>query len=228
VAHHRLGVVGGDDDEVEPADPVGDRLQLDEPGLLHRAGVERRHLVLVEVGGAQEPGGVLELGDVHGAGVHPVALEPRAVVGVEVLPDRADQDRVEAELPEPEADVGRHAAAADLELVDEERQAHPVELVGDELLGEAAGEGHQVVGRDGAGHGDAHGRSSIGGGGGGGSRGGWWARRADRARPGTVPTPAGCYRGPRAARVPYGPPGRPAGVRVSVVTAGPYGGRPRV
>jgi hypothetical protein len=49
-----------------------------------------------------------------------VAFQPGPVVGVEVLADGADQDRVEPELPEPEADVGGDPAPPDLELVDEE------------------------------------------------------------------------------------------------------------
>ena len=61
----------------------------------------------------------------------------------------------------PEAMLAAHPAAADLQVVDQERQRHLVELVGEELVGEPAGEGHQVVGGDGAGDGDAH-RSVLG------------------------------------------------------------------
>src|SRR3712207_7429218 len=43
------------------------------------------------------------------------------------------------------------------EVVDEEGQRHVLHLTLDELLGELAGEGHQVVGGDGAGDGDGHG-----------------------------------------------------------------------
>ncbi|GAA3010686.1 hypothetical protein GCM10017559_36530 [Streptosporangium longisporum] len=111
---------------------------------------------MVLVGGAQEPGGVVDLGDVHGVTVDAVTLQPGAVVG-EVRADRADQDGPQPQAAHAEGDVCRAAATADLQVVHQERQGHPVELLGDELVAEAPGEGHQVVGRDGAGDGDAHG-----------------------------------------------------------------------
>ncbi len=155
MAEHRLGVVGADEDEVEAADPLGDGLELDEAGLAHGAGVEGADLVVVGVGGADEARGVQHLGDADRAGVDAVPVEPGPVL-VEVRAGRADQDGGGAELAHAEADVGRDPAAPDVELVDEEGERDRVELVGDELVGEAAGEGHQVVGGDGAGHGDGH------------------------------------------------------------------------
>ena len=102
VAEHRLGVVRADQHQVEAADPVRDRLELDEAGLAHRAGVEGADLVVVGVGGADEARGVQHLGDPHGVGVDAVALQPGAVV-VEVGAGRADEDRPGAELAHAEA-----------------------------------------------------------------------------------------------------------------------------
>lgn len=119
VPDHRLGVVRTDQDEVEAADPLGHMLQLDQPGLAHRAGVERPDLVVVGVGGAHEAGGVQHLGDVDGTGVDAMAVEPGAVL-LEVVAGGTDQDRLGAELAHTEADVGGDAAAADVELVDQE------------------------------------------------------------------------------------------------------------
>src|SRR5262249_970916 len=49
--------------------------------------------------------------------------------------------------PKAERDVRGHPAAPDLQVVDEKRERHPVELLGDELVDKPAGERHQVVGR---------------------------------------------------------------------------------
>lgn len=156
MAEHRLGVVRADEDEVESADPVGDRLQLDQPGLAHRARVEGADLVVVGVRGAHEARGVQHLGDPHGLGVDAVPVQPGAVL-VEVGARRADQDRAGAELPHAEADVRAHTASADVEVVDKEGEGDRVQLVRDQLVGETAGEGHEVVGGDGAGDCDTHG-----------------------------------------------------------------------
>ena len=45
------------------------------------------------------------------------------------------------------------------QVVDQEAQRYPVELVDDELVCEPPGEVHEVVGRDGTGDGDGHGGS---------------------------------------------------------------------
>jgi hypothetical protein len=83
-------------------------------------------------------------------------LEPAAVLG-EVRADRADQQRPLAQAAQPEGDVGGDATAADVQGVHQERQRDLVQLVRHELLDEPAREGHQVVGRDRSGHGNAHG-----------------------------------------------------------------------
>ena len=99
---HPLGVVGPDQDVRRPADPVHDRAELDLTGLAHRAGVERGDLGHRRVVGAHEPGGVPGLRDVHGVAVDVVPHQPGAVVH-EVLADRADQDRAQAEVAQAEA-----------------------------------------------------------------------------------------------------------------------------
>ena len=131
VPDHRLGVVGADQDEVEATEPGGHRGQLDVAGLAHRAGVEGRDLVVVGVGRAQETRRVPKVRDVDRCRVDPVTIEPGAVV-VEVAPDGADQRRAQAERAHGEADVGRHPAAADVEVLDEEGQRDLVEAVRDQ------------------------------------------------------------------------------------------------
>ena len=126
-----------------------DRLELDQPCLAHRARVEAGELGHRGVGGAHEPGRVQVLGDAHRVAVDPVPLQPGAVVG-EVLPRRTDQHRAQAELGQPERDVAGAATAADLEVVDQERDGELVQLLDDERVGELAAEAHQVVGGDGA------------------------------------------------------------------------------
>ena len=155
VAEHRLGVVGADEDEVEPPLLV-DRAELDHPGLGHRALVEGRDLGHRVVGRADEAGGVARLGDVDVVGDDAVPRQPAAVVA-EVLARGADEDRPRAEHRHPEADVARDPATADLEGVGEEAHRDLVELVDDEGVGEAPPEGHEVVGGDGPGDGDLHG-----------------------------------------------------------------------
>jgi hypothetical protein len=131
VPEHPLRVVGGDQDIGDAADAVGDRGQLDLPGLAHRTRVERGDLGHRRVVGADEARGVLGLRDVHRRAVHVVADQPGPVVD-EVLADRTDQHRSQPEVAQPEADVRGAPASADLEVVDEERQGDLVELVHDQ------------------------------------------------------------------------------------------------
>ena len=60
------------------------------------------------------------------------------------------------ELAHAERDVRRHPAAPQDELVDQERQRDPVQVLREQLLGEPTREVHEVVGRDGTGDGDGH------------------------------------------------------------------------
>ena len=155
VAQHPLRVVRADDHVVGVAHAVHDRLELDLAGLAHRAGVEAGDLRVGGVVGAHEARGVPGLGDVHRVAVDVVALEPRAVVG-EVLADRPDQHRTQAQVAEAEADVGGAPAASYLEVLDEEGHRQLVELVDHQAVGELAREGHQVVGRDRSGYEEGH------------------------------------------------------------------------
>jgi hypothetical protein len=92
----------------------------------------------------------------HRHGVDTVAVQPGPVVR-EVLPDRADQQRLQAEHTHPEGDVRGHSPAPYIQILDEERDRQMGELVGQQLLGEPTRVGHQVVGGDGSGDRDAHG-----------------------------------------------------------------------
>ena len=150
VAEHPVGVVGADQDVRRRADLRHDRRELDQPRLAHRARVERGELGAGGVGGADEPGRVVGVGDPHVVAVHAVPLQPRAVVG-EVVARAADQHRAEPEPAQAEAHVGGDAAAPDLEVVDQERHRQLVELLDDEGVLELPAEGHQVVGGDGPG-----------------------------------------------------------------------------
>ncbi len=110
----------------------------------------------IVVGGAHEAGGVQGLGDADRGGVDAVPVQPGAVL-VEVGTRGADQDRPGAELSHAEGDVGADSAAPYVQLVDQEGERDRVQPVRDELIGEPAGEGHEVVGGDGAGDCDTHG-----------------------------------------------------------------------
>ena len=64
--------------------------------------------------------------------------EPLPVV-VEVLACGADQGNVAAEHADGERHVARHAAAVHHQVVDEEAQRHLLQVIGQQLLGEAPG-----------------------------------------------------------------------------------------
>src|SRR5262249_51499339 len=80
-------------------------------------------------------------------------------IGTEVGADRADEQRAQSQYAEAERDVGGHSTAAYLQVLNEERERHPVELLGDELVDEPAGERHQVVGRYRPGNRCSHGQT---------------------------------------------------------------------
>ena len=121
VPHHRHRIVGADDDEIKPTETFGDWGKFDVAGLAHGTGIERRDLVLVEICCAEKARSVPLLGNMYGGRIDAVPVEPGAVVG-EVGADRADQHRTLMQLRQPETDVRRDTAAADLEFVDEKRQ----------------------------------------------------------------------------------------------------------
>ena len=119
------------------------------------------HRIGLDIGGADEASGVVHLAHVDGIGVDAVALEPRPVV-VEVDSHRVDEDGPQAQTAEAEGDIGRHSTASDFQRLDEERQRDPVELVGDERVGKATREGHEVIGRDRPRHDEGHAKDPIG------------------------------------------------------------------
>jgi hypothetical protein len=129
--------------------------ELDVARLAHRARVERRQLCHVVVGGADEPRGVGGVGDQHAVAVDAVAGEPFAVLA-EVLADGADQGGRTAQDADRVGHVARHATAVDHQIVDQEAQRHLLQVFGQQLLGEPPGKAHQVVGRNGSGHGNRH------------------------------------------------------------------------
>ena len=88
-----------------------------------------------------------------------MASQPTAVVG-KVLTGRADEDRPLAQACHPEADVGGHSPAPDVERVGQEGHRDLVELLDDETVGKPSAEGHQMVRGDGTGDCDAHGQHS--------------------------------------------------------------------
>ena len=119
--------------------PVDRRRELDHAGLAHRAGVERPDLAHLLVGRADEAGGVLDRRDVHESQSTPCRVSQTAVVVEVRRRPRRSAPALRRAAP-CRSDVGRDAAAADDEVVDEEGQRHLVQLVGEQLLGELARE----------------------------------------------------------------------------------------
>ena len=67
----------------------------------------------------------------HPGAVDTVPGQPIAV-GAEVGADRADEQWAQSEHPKAERDVRGHPATAYLQVIDEERERHPVELLRDQ------------------------------------------------------------------------------------------------
>ena len=138
VGEHRGGVVGPDDHQFGRADGGHHVGHLDVAGLRHRTRVERGDLRHVQVGGADEAGGVLGVGDQHAAAVDAGGLQPFAVVG-EIHTCRTHQYGVSAQHADGVRHVAGHPAPVDHEIVDEEAQRHLLQMLGQELLGEPPG-----------------------------------------------------------------------------------------
>ena len=130
--------------------------QLDVAGLRHRAGIERRDLSHVLVGGADEPGRVGGVRDQHAVAVDAVRGEPAAGSRRSPCRPRRPASASPPSTPDGEGHVARDAAAMDDQIVDEEAQRHLLQMVGQQLLGEPARETHQMVGRDRSGHRNGH------------------------------------------------------------------------
>ena len=144
-----------------PASTIG--RQLDQPGLAHRAGVERGELRHRGVGGAHEPGGVAGPRRCAPSRSRRRAAPARSGSRRSPRRPRPTSTGRRPSWPSPKHMLAAHAAAPDLEVVDEEGDRELVELLDDQGVGELAPEGHQVVGGDGAGDEQrhAHGRLPV-------------------------------------------------------------------
>ena len=85
------GSLGAISDQVVRARPRVSMSEI-ERRLSHRAGIEGRDLVVLQVGVDEARRRVVAGDDLDGPAVHAVALEPGAILG-EVLADAADQHR---------------------------------------------------------------------------------------------------------------------------------------
>jgi hypothetical protein len=154
ILHHGAGIVGRHDRQIAVADAAERELA----GVGHRARVERRDLVVVLVGAAEE--GRRELaGHLHDVrGVDAGRLEP-APIFAEVLAGRRHEKGALAEQGQGVRDVRRAAAAPLVHRVHEEAQADAVDVLRQQVLGEPAGKRHQVIEGNRSGNNESHGRS---------------------------------------------------------------------
>ncbi len=76
MAQHGDRIVGADQHQIEATGTLVHRVELDVSRLGHRPGVERRNLAQVVVSGADEPGRVGHLADVHRIAVDAVPFQP--------------------------------------------------------------------------------------------------------------------------------------------------------
>src|SRR5205807_924059 len=143
VLHHRAGIVRRDDRETAVAD--GPKREL--PGIGHGAGVERRDLIVVLIGAAEERRAELAVDFDDQRRIDARRLEPAPVLA-EILAGRRHQQRTLAEQRERVRDVRRAAAAPLHHRVDEEAETDAVHVLRQEVLGEFPGERHQIVVRD--------------------------------------------------------------------------------
>ena len=148
VPEHRLGVVRADQDVVGLARPVGDRLELDLPRLAHRAGVEGRDLGVRRSRWCTRSARCAGSGETCTESQSTWCRSSQARYSTKSSPTAPTSTGSQAEVAQAEADVRRAAAAAYLEVVDQERDRQLVQLVDDEGVGELAREGHQMVGGD--------------------------------------------------------------------------------
>jgi len=112
--------------------------------VLHRPGVERSDLVVIEVGGNEGLRGELALDHLHVLGRDPGAGEPLAV-GPKVGSDGRHR---QARVPEQREVVGNVAgttAVLAAHLRNEERDVQDMDLVGQDVIGEAICEHHDGV-----------------------------------------------------------------------------------
>ena len=111
---------------------------------------------MVGVGGADEARGVPQLGDVHGPAVDAVALQPASGSRRSRAPTAPTSSGRRPRWPMPKAML----AATPPRRTSRSSTRNDSEILSScsttQRVGEAAREGHQVVGRDGTGDGDLH------------------------------------------------------------------------
>ena len=99
VRKHRGGVVGTHDDQIRPAEALRTGSSSISRASLVGAGVERRDLAHVLVGRCRRSARVCASSrDVHRPAIDVVALEPAAVIEIEVTTHRAHECRAQAKL----------------------------------------------------------------------------------------------------------------------------------
>ena len=141
VGDHGIGIVGPDDHQIGLAAGSDHAGQRDVSGLRHRARVKRCDLRHLRIGGADEPRGVLGVGDQNVGAVDAHRLQPFPVIG-EVDTGRTDKHRTAAEYPDGVRHVPGDAAPMHHEIIDQETQGHLLQMLGQQLLGELAGKPH--------------------------------------------------------------------------------------
>ena len=151
IRDHRARIVRRDDCQLRVLRVAKRQL----PGVGHGARVERRDLVVGGVGAAEERGRELAVDLLAERRVDARRLEPLPVVA-EVLARRAHEVGLFAEQRQRVGDVRGASAAPLVHRVHQEAHAQPVQMLGQDLLGELAGERHQVVVRNRTGHDDLH------------------------------------------------------------------------
>jgi hypothetical protein len=151
VLEHRSGVVRRHNRE--PA--VLDRAERQLAGIGHRTGVERRNLIALDVGAAEERGRELSWNLADEGRIHPRGLEPPAIL-VEILSRRGHQTRLLAEQRQRVGDVRCASTAALVHRVHEKAEADPRHVLGQEVFGELPRKRHEVVESDRAGDDDVH------------------------------------------------------------------------
>ena len=143
---HGRGCVGPDHHSLRPRDGVA-QAELRRP--VHGAPVVAGDLVIVQVGGGEAGGRVLLGEDLQAARIDALVLEPGLVLDGILARSRQDGGRA-AEEVQVVGVVGRHAAPSLLERVDEKAQVQDVRLAGQDVVGEPALEGEDVVEGDGS------------------------------------------------------------------------------
>jgi hypothetical protein len=157
VLEHRVAAVGRDDRD---ADVVA-RGHLRQLGRLHRAGVERSDLVVVGIGDDDRLRRVGVRHSQHVLRARPPGLQALRIL-LAVAADGRHHERLAAEPLQGIGDVARAPAELAPERRHEKRHVQDVDLLGQDLLREAAGKNGDGVKREGSADQCRHGRSRKG------------------------------------------------------------------